>query len=66
MFTFLEKMADEADGKYEATTHMVLRRARLKVTARTALDHLHSRGYRFRGMRSKPILSPEDIKERYA
>ena len=66
MCTMLEHMVDEADGKYEVTIHMVLRRARLKVTARTALDHLHSRGYRFRGMRSKPILSPEDIKERYA
>ena len=66
MCTLLENIVDEADGKYEVTIQMVLRLARLKVTTRTALDPLHSCCYRFRGMRSKPILSPEDIKERYA
>lgn len=29
-------------------------------------DALHERGYYFRDLREKPILTPEDVKERYA
>ena len=62
----LDKMVDEAGGNYEVTLPMLLRRARVKASERTVANGIHSRGYRFRNLRSKPILTPEDIEERYA
>ena len=62
----LDKMVDEAGGNHEVTLAMLMRRARLKMSERTVADGIHSRGYRFRNLRSKPILTPDDVKERYA
>ena len=62
----LDKMVDGAGGNSEVTLAMLMRRARLKMTERTVADGIHSRGYRFRNMRTKPILTPADIEERYA
>ena len=62
----LDKMVDEAGGDHEITLAMLMRRARLRISERTLADGIHSRGYRFRNMRSKPILTPDDIKERFA
>ena len=57
----LEAMVDQADACYEITTAMVKKRARLKVCDRVLLEALHARGYWFRGMRKKIILTPEDV-----
>ena len=64
--TLLDKMVDDAGGNHEVTLAMLMRRARLKASERTVSDAIHSRGYRFRNMRSKPILTPDDVKERFA
>ena len=45
---------------------MVMRRCRWKVCERTVADALHERGYWFRKLRNKMILTPADVKERYA
>ena len=62
----VEGMVVQADANYEVTLGMVLRRSRFKVSQRTAARALHKRGYRFRKLRSKMILTPQDIAERYA
>ena len=61
----LEKMVDSAEGNGEVTLRMLMRRCRVKVSERTVSSALHRRGYRFRNMRQKPILTPTDIEERY-
>lgn len=61
----LEKMVDTTDGDDEVTLHMLMRRCRAKASPRTVSNALHRRGYRFRNMRQKPILTPADIEERY-
>ena len=61
----LEKMVDAADADGEVTLHMLMRRCRVKASQRTVSNALHRRGYRFRSMRQKPILTPADIEERY-
>lgn len=44
---------------------MLMTRSRTKFSARTVANRLHERGYRFRDLRQKPILTPDDVKERY-
>ena len=61
----LEEMVDAAEADYEVTCAMVKRRCRFKVCDRALSDALHSRGYWFRGLRKKMILSPADVSERY-
>ena len=61
----LEKMVDSAEGDGEVTLRMLMRRCRVKVSERTVSNALHRRGYRFRNMRQKPILTPTDIQERF-
>ena len=62
----LERMVTAADGSEEVTMDMLMRRARLKVSKRVVADALHARGYRFRDLREKPILTPDDVGERHA
>ena len=62
----LEGMVEEAAALYEVTLPMLMRRARLKVSARVVANALHERGYWFRDLRCKPILTPDDVKERFA
>jgi len=62
----LEKMIDEADACYEVTLPMVMRRCRLtKHCERVVANALHKRGYWFRKLRSKMILTPDDVKARW-
>ena len=44
---------------------MAHKRFRKKVSIRTVANALHGRGYYFRELREKPILTPDDVKERY-
>jgi len=62
----LEKLVDEADADFEVTREMVMKRARVKACSRVVADALHKRGYYFRDLREKPILTPEDVKARFA
>ena len=61
----VELLVTAADAEHEVTLGMVLRRSRLKVSERTASRALHKKGYRFRKLRSKMILTPSDITARY-
>ncbi len=60
----LEGMVNKADANYEVTIRMLMRRCRLRVCDRVVCNALHVRGYWFRGLRSKLILTPEDVQER--
>ena len=62
----LEKMVTEADANHEVTMDMLMRRGRLKVSRKVVAEALHGRGYRFRDLRQKPILTPDDIADRWA
>ena len=66
LVALLEKMVDDAEAEKEVTLEMLMRRSRTKASARTVADRLHERGYRFRDLRAKPILTPDDVAERYA
>ena len=61
----LEEMVDEADAEREITCAMIRRRCRLKICERVLSNALHARGYWFRGLRKKMILTPDDVKQRY-
>ena len=61
----LEGMVEDADASKEVTMGMVLCKARLKCCERTLSKALHKRGYWFRTLRKKMILTPEDVKARY-
>ena len=61
----LEDMVEDADANYEVTLPMVMRRARVTVCEKVVLNALHKRGYYFRKLRSKMILTPQDVHDRY-
>ena len=44
---------------------MLMKKAKPKACAKVVANALHERGYRFRDLREKPILTPTDIEERY-
>jgi hypothetical protein len=56
----LEAMIDKAKAEHEVTLPMVMRRCRVKVCERVVADALHKRGYWFRKLRNKMILTPQD------
>ena len=61
----VDKLVDKADAEYEISLAMIHKRSRLKVSPRVVVNALHTRGYRFRDLRQKPILTPDDITARY-
>ena len=61
----LEAMVDKAAGNKEVALGMLMRRSRTRASVRTVADRLRKRGYQFRDLREKPILTPDDIKLRY-
>ena len=65
LVTVLNKMVDEADGCHEVTMDMLMRRGRVKVCRRVIANALHARGFYFRNLREKPILTPEDVEQRF-
>lgn len=62
----LEGMVDKADACHEVTLAMLMRRSRVKACSKVVADALHDRGFWFRDLRHKPILTPEDVKQRFA
>jgi len=66
MVATLEKMVDEAASCYEVSLPTLMKRTRLKASYRVVANALHERGYWFRNLRTKPILTPEDVSERFA
>jgi hypothetical protein len=61
----LEKMVDEAEACREVTMDMLMKRSRAKACSKVVANAIHKRGYWFRDLRHKPILTPEDVKARY-
>ena len=59
-------MVAKADAEYEVTFDMIRRRARIKACIKVVAKALHNRGYWFRRLRHKPILTPQDVKARLA
>ena len=65
LVALLEKMVDEADATYEVSLARLMKRSRIKVSPRTVANALHARGYWFRDLRHKPVLTPRDVVDRY-
>jgi hypothetical protein len=61
----LNDMIDKADGCEEVTLAMLKKRCRLTCCARVLFNALHKRGYWFRTLRKKMILTPDDVKSRF-
>jgi len=57
-------MVDEANANYEVSWAMLMRRDRVKVSAKVVANAIHARGYWFGDLRQKPILTPDDVKAR--
>lgn len=62
----LDNMVDKAEATYEVTAMMVKKTSKCKCSLRTMRNALHARGYWFRDLRHKPILTPQDVKDRFA
>jgi len=60
----LKDMIKKADTQEEVTVGMVKRRCRVKACDKTVLNKFHARGIWFRRLRSKPVLTKDDIKDR--
>ena len=60
----LEEMIKKANGEWPVTADMLKRTLRLKVTVKTNLT-LHLRGYWWHTMREKPLLTEQDIADRF-
>ena len=61
----LGEMIVKADGQRTVTVADAKRSCRVKACDRTILDKLHERNIYMRIMREKPILTEQDIVERY-
>ena len=64
LITHLERLIKKANGEYEVTWHMLKTSSRCKASEATIARRLHEKGYRFYGMRHKPLLTEEDIQGR--
>jgi transposase len=60
----LDSMVKCANAQKEVTVEMILKKARVDVCARTALNGLRSENIGFYKLKEKPLLQPGDIKER--
>jgi hypothetical protein len=62
----LKALIKKAASKTEVTLGMLKKSARCKVSLKCMRKHVMKMGVRFRRLRSKCLLSKEDIKKRYA
>ena len=60
-----EQYIKQAQGRYRITYQLIKRRTRTKVSTWTIMRAFHKRGISFKKFREKPILSDEDIAERF-
>ena len=61
-----ERLVQAAKGEWQVTAAMIKDALKLKCCDRVILDTLHRNGVYFRPMRQKPVLTPEDVRERLA
>ena len=62
----LHKLVVKADKQYTVTVAMLKKSARIKASERVILEALHERNIYFRAMRGKPLLTDQDIRDRFA
>ena len=62
----LRNMIRTARARWEITLPMLKKRAKIVVDDKVVRKALYKRGIKFRRMRSKPLLTKEDIKKRFA
>ena len=65
LISHLERLIKKANGEYEVTWHMLKTSSRCKASEATIARRLHEKGYRFYGMRHKPLLTDQDIQDRF-
>ena len=61
----LEELIRKAAGEWRVSAEMLKTSLRLKVTVRALLEALHDRGYYWHTMRQKPLLTAQDIVDRF-
>ena len=60
----MEQMIKHANAQKEITLDMILTKAKLDVTGRTAREAIKKKGIRFNKLKEKPLLKPGDVEER--
>ena len=61
----LKAMIAAASGRYEVTVSMLKKSSRCKASLSTIRSKLHARGIYFYRMRTKPMLTKDDIRARF-
>jgi hypothetical protein len=61
----LSEMIAKADGQHLVTVADAKRSCRVKACDRTVLDKLHKRNIYMRNMRETPVLTQQDIADRF-
>ena len=61
----LNAMVKKANGKTEITLSLLHRRAKCKATLKCLMQHLHKEGVRCHPLRTKCILTKQDVEARY-
>lgn len=64
LVTTLKSMIKKANCKYMVTAKMLKRATRTKASVRTIARALHARNIYFRPLRSKPLLTKQDVSDR--
>ena len=62
----VDNLVKTADTKFTVSIGLIQRRFRPKVSVDTLWDALHERGIWFHKLREKPLLTDQDVKDRYA
>ena len=65
MEAMLKTMVKKANAQEEITVGMLATRCGIEACDQTVLDKLHERNIWIRKLRSKPLLTDDDIKDRY-
>jgi hypothetical protein len=61
----MRSMIKKAKAAYEIPLAAIMRKAKVKCHEKTLRTQLHKRGIRFRRMRTKPLLTAQDVIDRY-
>ena len=62
----LHQLVVKADKQYTVTVAMLKKNARIKASERVILEALHERNIYFRATRGKPLLTEQDVRDRFA
>ena len=66
LVAMVDDLVQQADTQYTVSAALIQKRFRPKVSFPTLWDALHERGVWFHKLREKPILSDQDVKDRFA